>query len=102
MKEFNITWADFHQRYLKTETVFVEEYDDRWDFYVSIGHFVIKSTYPKGDYSKNAIFVLTYLYNQNIIKVILPEPEIYIEPDQESEEDLSNGTDTELQDSESY
>lgn len=91
MKEFTLYWDDFRIRYLKTNTIFVDEKEDKWMFYTTEGNLLLKTEYNKSqDYEKNAIFVLTYLNNQNIIKII-PEEEI-IEP-----EDVSNGTDTELQ-----
>ena len=66
-----ISWQDFHMRFLKTsELVYVLECIDCWKFYSASGVIVVKSTVEKKEEKElNIAFVDRYLNNVNIIPI---------------------------------
>jgi len=88
MTLIKMDYKTFLQRYLKSETIFVVEDEDKYRFYTTEGELLIKAVVMKGqDEFDDMFFKETYFHNaRNVIEVVdVIDDETFLEKEEEEE-----------------
>lgn len=91
-KEVYIDWKNFQQRYIRSNTIFVEDQENKYILQTSDDNFIVICEVPKfEEMERNILFETSYLMKQNIIKII---PQIEEVEDDNNNDDSDRGSET--------